>query len=366
MIPFKRSKFPKLTIIQKLCLFFILLTPVLLILSKSLWILLFLVRSVSNLHVVPNFSWKLQEYNPVKVNDYYMEKSQNDSKNPMTKISNNLYNTLHIYDYIINEPDKCKENVPFLVLLITVERWQQEVRQVIRNTWAKEDLLPGVRILRLFFLGKEMKPNTEAQQDILQESEEFHDIIQQDYLDSYKNLTIKTIMAMNWITTYCPNALYVMKIDSDVFVNIGYLVNKLLKPDQEPKTNYITGFLMLNNLPIRDRDSKWYVSPNLYPYKKYPPFCSGTGYVLSGDLARKIVKISPSVRWIHLEDVFIGLCLDKLGVQPVAPPKTSDFNIWYVEYSDCEFHNIVTSHYASLGMLQHYWDRLERTKHLCA
>ncbi|KAM3915663.1 beta-1,3-galactosyltransferase 2-like [Leptodactylus fuscus] len=305
------------------------------------------------------------------MNDFYMKKSENESRNllfsrlPMTNTSKGIQKTQYQYQYIINEPDKCKEHAPFLVLLITVERWQQEARQAIRNTWGKEDLLPGVKIIRLFLLGKDSKLNTDAEQAILKESEEFHDIIQQDYLDTYENLTIKVLMGLNWITTYCPYALYVMKTDSDMFVNTEYLVNKLLKQDQAPKKNYFTGVLMVGHSPIRRLQSKWYVSPDEYPENDYPPFCSGTGYVLSGDLSPKIVNISPSIRWIHLEDVFIGLCLQKIGVQPVAPPKDSDFNAWTVMYSDCGYHNLVTSHGVSPAEMLEYWDRLQRGKHNC-
>ncbi|XP_075688603.1 beta-1,3-galactosyltransferase 2-like [Rhinoderma darwinii] len=372
MPPFQKSNCSKLSVTLLLFFVLVLLTLALLILSNSIWFPLSLVSPISDLpSKVPNLSWKFQENNTIKVNDLYVEKSQNGLRNSsfttitMTVISEGMNKTKHDYQYIINEPDKCKDHVPFLVLLVTVEKWQQEARQAIRKTWGKEDLLPGIKILRLFFLGKDTKLNNNAEQALLRESQEFHDIIQQDYLDTYTNLTIKVLMGLNWITTYCPQALYVMKTDSDMFVNTEYLVNKLLKPDQLPKTNYFTGYLMLNGSPIRNLDSKWYVSPDEYPEAKYPPFCSGTGYVLSGDLSHKIVKISASVRWIHLEDVFIGLCLDKLGVQPVAPPKNSDFNNWRVMYSDCGYHNIVTSHEVSSAEILHYWGRLQKSKHLC-
>ncbi|NXG51011.1 B3GT5 galactosyltransferase, partial [Psilopogon haemacephalus] len=66
--------------------------------------------------------------------------------------------------------------------------------------------------------------------------------------------------------------------------------------------------------PIRKRGSKWYVSEEEYPGKTYPPFCSGTGYVLSTDVASQIHNISENVPFIKLEDVFIGLCLEKLKI----------------------------------------------------
>nr|DBA15723.1 TPA: hypothetical protein GDO54_003195 [Pyxicephalus adspersus] len=270
-----------------------------------------------------------------------------------------------LYDYIINEPNKCKGNVPFLILLVIGERWQQEARQAIRQTWGKEDFVPGVRMLRLFFLGKGLGWNDKGQRSLLEESRMFHDIIQQDYLDTYHNLSLKVIMGFNWISAHCPNASYVMKTDSDMFVNTEYLIHRLLKPDEPPKLNYFTGYLMINGTPIRNLGSKWYVPYEEYPEERYPIFCSGTGYVFSANLVHDIVQVSPSIRWIHLEDAFVGLCLDKLGVLPVAPPKLTDFNPWRVFYSDCEYNQIVTSHEMRPSDLRYLWNRLQKQKHKC-
>ncbi|XP_068098397.1 beta-1,3-galactosyltransferase 1-like [Hyperolius riggenbachi] len=273
--------------------------------------------------------------------------------------------SIHVYEYFINEPDKCQGDVPYLVLLLTVERCQKEARQAIRQTWGQEDFVPGVKILRLFFLGKEAQWTNDTQQDLLKESQEHHDIIQQDYLDTYRNLTVKVLMGLHWVATYCPKASYVMKTDSDMFVNTEYLIKAVLKPEEPPRQNYFTGHLIPNSQPNRNKKSKWYVTLEEYPEKRYPLFCSGTGYVFSVDLASKIVNISPTVRWLHLEDVYVGLCIKKLGIWPKAPPKFGAFNKWKVRYSDCKYNRIVTSHELSPEEIVHYWNKLQQNKHKC-
>jgi len=45
-----------------------------------------------------------------------------------------------------------------------------------------------------------------------QESEEFNDIIQGDFHDSFRNLTIKDIMFMRWMTTYCSQVKFIFKV----------------------------------------------------------------------------------------------------------------------------------------------------------
>uniref|UniRef100_A0A8C3NJ92 Hexosyltransferase n=1 Tax=Geospiza parvula TaxID=87175 RepID=A0A8C3NJ92_GEOPR len=156
--------------------------------------------------------------------------------------------------------------------------------------------------------------------------EQHHDIIQQDFLDTYNNLTLKTLMGMSWVASYCSDTRFAMKTDSDVFVNTMHLIEKLLRPLPPPTQNYFTGHLMAGNSPIRNKASKWYISEEEFPGNRYHPFCSGTGYVFSGDLAAKIVEASLMIKFIHLEDVYVGFCLHAKGVE-IVPPPYSLFNI---------------------------------------
>ena len=49
----------------------------------------------------------------------------------------------------------------------------------------------------------------------------------EDWLDAYKNLTYKGIMAMKWIKDYCNDVKFILKIDDDVVVNTFKLINHL-------------------------------------------------------------------------------------------------------------------------------------------
>ncbi|NXG20819.1 B3GT5 galactosyltransferase, partial [Grallaria varia] len=93
--------------------------------------------------------------------------------------------------------------------------------------------------------------------------------------------------------------------------------------------------------PIRKTESKWYVSMEEYPGDTYPPFCSGTGYVLSSDVASRIYKVSGSVPFIKLEDVFVGLCLAKLKIQLEELHSEQTFFPERISFSVARFKKIV-------------------------
>lgn len=285
--------------------------------------------------------------------------SQSEQGDPSSAITHGPF------PYVINEPDKCAVSrpAPFLVLLIATEARQVEARNAIRQTWGNESIAPSLGFIRLFLLGEKDGELGLLQQRMLQaESRRHHDIIQQDFLDSYKNLTIKTLMGMNWVAMHCPQASYVMKTDSDMFVNTEYLIYKLLRPELKPRKNYFTGNNMRGFAPNRNKNSKWYMPPELYPSEKYPTFCSGTGYVFSGDLAKKIYRASLSIRHLHLEDVYMGICLAKLQIEPTPPPNEFLFNHWRVSYSSCKYSHLITSHGFHPNELLKYWHHLQSNK----
>lgn len=267
------------------------------------------------------------------------------------------------YPYILNEPFKCRDSTPFLILLITASPNHADARNAVRLTWGNESTAMGLGFVRLFLLGTTKSPDPSLQSRLEEESRVYHDIIQQDYLDSYYNLTVKTLMGMNWVATYCPRATYVMKTDSDMFVNTEYLIQKLLRPELPPKQRYFTGFLMRGYAPNRNKDNKWYMPPELYPSERYPVFCSGTGYVFSGDMAELIYQASLSIRRLHLEDVYVGICLAKLRIDPVPPPNEFLFNHWRVSYSSCKYSHLITSHQFQPNELIKYWNHLQSNKH---
>ncbi|XP_005430653.1 beta-1,3-galactosyltransferase 5 [Geospiza fortis] len=248
----------------------------------------------------------------------------------------------------------CHKNPPFLVLLVACSSQQLDARMAIRHSWGRERTVAGKRLVTLFLLGSPGDPSQQA--GLAAEGQTYRDIIQKNFTDTYYNLTLKTMMGMEWIHRFCSQASFAMKTDTDVFVNVFYLTELLLR--KRKSTGLFTGFLKLHEYPIRTRRSKWYVSREEYPGATYPPFCSGTGYVLSSDVASQIYNISESVPFIKLEDVFIGLCLDKLKIQLEELHSEQTFFPERIRFSVPRFRKIVTCHGIKPAEQLSYWNLL--------
>ncbi|CAI9624334.1 unnamed protein product, partial [Staurois parvus] len=225
-----------------------------------------------------------------------------------------------------------------------------------QKTWGKEQLIQGKRVVTFFLLGMNYgKPDSLAE-----EFNTYKDIIQKDFIDTYYNLTIKTLLGLDWIVNHCPQTQYIMKTDTDMFVNTNYLVELLLRKNQT--SNLFTGILKPDDSPIRSIFSKWYISRREYGGDKYPPFCSGTGYVLSVDVAQKIFNISSSVPFFKLEDVYIGMCLEKLKISLQELHTQPTFFASKPSFSVCTYRNLVTSHEVQPQEIVLYWELLHKAQ----
>ncbi|XP_068939307.1 beta-1,3-galactosyltransferase 2-like [Petaurus breviceps papuanus] len=261
------------------------------------------------------------------------------------------------YPFLINHPDKCEgpRGAPFLLMLVMTRPQDVVVRQAIRQTWGNETLVPGVVICRLFVLGLPQPLFAQELQTLLEEEDrEYGDLLQVGFLDTYRNLTLKVLTGLEWMAQYCHTAHYVLKVDTDVFLNPSFLVQQVLQPNRPLQPNFITGHIYRNPVPLRTQGHKWYMPPELYSQNKYPAYCGGPGYVMSSSLALRILTVAKRLKAIYLEDVFVGLCLKQLGLKPTpAPPNT--FLMFRKKYDLCAFRRLVLVHHFQPQELLQIW-----------
>ncbi|KAJ8962723.1 hypothetical protein NQ318_001121 [Aromia moschata] len=232
-------------------------------------------------------------------------------------------------------PEHVCDQQSLLLIIVCTAPANYEARIAIRETWGSERYLMVVStsIKRIFLF---------LQNDVLLESDQYGDIIQEHFIDSYNNLTLKSIVMLKIATTYCANTTrYLLKIDDDMFVNLPRLVEMLV--NRNDSTNVLLGKLICGARPIKDSSSKWYSPRYMYQERLYPNYLSGTGYLLSMDVAHTLFNITLSTPIFHLEDVYLtGICAKRANIKPHNNPMFTYRNL---HNEPCEFKNLITMHH---------------------
>lgn len=266
----------------------------------------------------------------------------------------------HNFNYKILENKTChssNESV-FLVVVVCVGAGNFKQRQTVRDTWGS--VAKVNREIRLvFMLGS--AANDGIQEKIKEESDTYHDIIQEDFVDSYRNLSLKSVAMLKWTFTYCSSAKYVLKADDDMFVNLDYLF-KVLK--FRKITNSIIGMKITGARPVQDKQSKWYTPPEMFNGTVYPPYCSGTSYVISVDSVKRLYLASLKLPLFWLEDVFItGICRNAANVNII-----NDYGFTYdkPEPTGCVFRKRITGHRYNEREIRKIWTELTDKSLTCS
>ncbi|KAJ1061497.1 hypothetical protein K5549_020610, partial [Capra hircus] len=206
-----------------------------------------------------------------------------------------------------------------------------KVRQAIRKSWW------GYKVLTFFLLSQQAEKEDKVLALSLEDEHLLYgDIIRQEFLDTYNNLTLKTIMAFRWVTEFCPNARYIMKTDTDVFINYLLDLNH-----SEFFAGYPLLLLLIGNYSYRGFYQKTPISYQEYLFKVFPPYCSGLPYIMSRDLVLRIYEMMSHVKPIKFEDVYVGTRLNLLKVDIHIPEDTNLFFLYRIHLDVCQLRHVI-------------------------
>lgn len=262
------------------------------------------------------------------------------------------------YEFRIDDTPVCRDTTPFLLLMVPVAPSGRAARDTIRKTWGNEKWVLGRQVETLFILGLPSGTDAAEQQEkLVQESQQHHDLIQSNFQDSYHNLTIKTMIIMEWLAVNCAKASYVMKIDSDMFLHAHNLVKLLVDPSTA-KQNYMTGLVWWHSPVLRNIFNKFYMPRFVIAEPEYPPYPLGMAYVMSLDLPGKILGVVPHIKPLFIEDVYLGMCLKRLGISPTDPPEETMFIVDPSHpLSSCSLSKVIAVTTESITQMVTYWQR---------
>lgn len=169
---------------------------------------------------------------------------------------------------------------------------------------------------------------------------EFGDVIMGDFVDTYRNLTRKAIMAYDWVVSFCQDADIVVKTDDDIMLNIFKLTEEVAKwtPAVLRSFNFWCAVHWNENID-KDENSQYYVSTEQYPGDTLPKHCAGIGYITPMGVIHRIAdEISKSFLGVVCthEDVFMtGIVPEKINSAKNEPIEYVDkTNIWAFHFDE--------------------------------
>ncbi|KAH9490058.1 Beta-1,3-galactosyltransferase 1 [Bulinus truncatus] len=251
-------------------------------------------------------------------------------------------------NYMIHPTVSCRHRDVTLAICVSSSRSNFEARKAIRETWGQYNDAPDKQTALLFFVGTETSHVSgrlsSSQQMLESESVKFGDIVQDSFVDSLRNLTLKTLSILNWVDIYCPKSQFVLKVDDDSYVNVPLLLDHLrfLVNTSDRNVSFIFGQLANSLVPIRDPRSDRFVSLRDYKETLYPSFVYGNAYAMTAAAARALCEASGATPFFYLEDVYVtGLCSRRAGVPIVHSGLFSNYRL---PVSGCVFRSQISGH----------------------
>lgn len=195
-------------------------------------------------------------------------------------------------------------------VLLNYQRWLPKSKE----TNIKEQ---NLKIKTFFVIGmKELEKDVDKR--IRAESRVYSDLLLlEDLKDSYKNLTLKLLSALEKINTVTPNFKYLLKCDDDSYVKLDYLAVDLLQYDRKLKEqkhkhenlrNLELYWGFFNGRANIKKTGQWKES-NYNLCDKYLPYALGGGYVISKNLVTYLSSQHDTLNRYESEDISLGTWL---------------------------------------------------------
>lgn len=221
---------------------------------------------------------------------------------------------LNQFDYHSDSATPCLSGKPDILAFVHSSPTHIPHREAIRKTWGSSKY---TNIKTVFIVGQ--SKTEKVWKRVQQEAREYQDVVLLQLTDSYKNLTLKHLLALKWALENCPRVPYILKADDDTFVDTKRLsstIDLILGENSGSKNSLVCHVIPDGTAPRRT--GKWMVTQEEYPYEEYPEYCSGLAYFARLSTVQKIYDVASTggVPYLRIDDVFItGLAASLAGVR---------------------------------------------------
>ena len=248
-------------------------------------------------------------------------------------------------------PEQCDKNISLVIAVIS-QPLGNKVRQAIRQTWGS--LVEPRCGMKLMFVLERLL-DAELQQELVIESDKYGDILQSNqFEDSYRASTIKTLQLFQWCAAFCGKSKYIVRIDDDVWLNVPGFHHFLRRNSGRGKA--IGPMIDPGTRVIRDPSNKSFLSREEFPSDRLPAFMHGAIFATPVKaLARILAAHSIQSSAVFLDDVYI------IGqLMPMIKLSFSQLNRYSyaetVSLQRCEHKDLLAIHHAKLSHIYSYWN----------
>jgi beta-1,3-galactosyltransferase 1 len=196
-----------------------------------------------------------------------------------------------------------------------------KLRNEVRRTWGGSCVTTHSTWCSVVFVLGQLSNNPSdqtVQADLEAESAKHGDILQESFLDSYNNLTVKSIHILKYYVNSVSEESgaginqFLLKSDDDSFVHLETLWD-LAKARIVKKSDNLIGYLQLglqkhHYLPMAHKPTrsnirrstwlKWVVPTYMYSKRFFPQFLSGSGYLVTRKAAGCLLEKSKVINII--------------------------------------------------------------------
>ncbi|KAH9499880.1 hypothetical protein Btru_076829 [Bulinus truncatus] len=164
----------------------------------------------------------------------------------------------------------------------------------------------------IFFIG--LVKNAKLHSQLVNESQQFGDLVQGNFVDSYKNLTYKTIFVYKWVSDHCRGLKLMLRTDDDVYLDVQHFFKAWGRLVSTDETNTLMCDVVHQDVVWRK--GKWAVQREEIAEDKYQfQHCRGYFAALTSDLPGKMVESARRTPFFWIDDVFMyGFVAAKVGV----------------------------------------------------
>lgn len=222
-----------------------------------------------------------------------------------------------------------------VVIMVISDPNHYNIRMNIRRTWGQNKSDVAV----VFLMGTTDSEDT--RKSLKAERLACGDMVFARFREDYRNLTLKSMSMMQWVSEYCPRAHFLLKADDDMYINVPRLLEVLYKLNVDRRALY--GELIRWRIPERQNDSQYFVSLEEYAEKVYPDYLIGPSYLLPASLASTIYNKSLTLPFNSMEDVFItGLVATSLNLKRINTPGFLNDQSFQSNYGACAIFKVIT------------------------